>query len=38
VTVPAGTTVCFRYLGENGHWFDEPEADAIESEGSVVRV
>ena len=27
VTVPAGTTFRFRYLGENGHWFDEDEAE-----------
>lgn len=38
VTVPAGTTVQFRYLGENGQWFDEPDADQITSEGSLVRV
>ena len=38
VTVPAGTTVRFRYLGENGHWFDEPQADAIDLDGSVLSV
>jgi 1,4-alpha-glucan branching enzyme len=38
VTVPAGSTVQFRYLGENGQWFDEPEADRITSEGSLVQV
>jgi 1,4-alpha-glucan branching enzyme len=27
VTVPVGTTFRFRYLGENGHWFDDDEAD-----------
>ena len=26
VTVPAGTSFRFRYLGENGHWFDDEEA------------
>jgi 1,4-alpha-glucan branching enzyme len=26
VTVPAGTSFRFRYLGENGHWFDDDEA------------
>lgn len=38
VTVPSGTTVHFRYLGENGHWFDEPDADLVTSEGSLVQV
>src|SRR3954468_17045856 len=36
VTVPSGSTVRFRYLGSDGHWFDEPDADAIDHEGSVV--
>src|SRR3954469_4075706 len=36
VTVPAGTTVRFRYLGEDGHWFDEPDADAVDDHGSVL--
>jgi 1,4-alpha-glucan branching enzyme len=27
VTLPAGSKVRFRYLGENGHWFDDPDAD-----------
>jgi 1,4-alpha-glucan branching enzyme len=26
VTVPAGSSFRFRYLGENGHWFDDDEA------------
>lgn len=38
VTVPAGSTVRFRYLGENGLWFDEPDADVITPEGSLVQV
>jgi hypothetical protein len=38
VIVPVGTTVRFRYLGENGHWFDDAEADEITAEGSVVLV
>lgn len=29
VVVPSGSTVRFRYLGENGHWFDDPEAEAV---------
>ena len=38
VTLPAGSTVTFRYLGENGHWFDDPDADTVTSEGSTVRL
>ena len=30
VTLPAGSRVRFRYLGENGHWFDD---DAVERDG-----
>jgi 1,4-alpha-glucan branching enzyme len=26
VTLPAGASFRFRYLGENGHWFDDDEA------------
>ena len=26
VTVPAGSSFRFRYLGENGNWFDDDEA------------
>ena len=26
ITVPAGTSFRFRYLGENGLWFDDDEA------------
>ena len=38
ITLPAGTTVRFRYLGENGNWFDEPDADAVDADGSVLTV
>lgn len=38
VTVPQGTTIHFRYLGHNGHWFDDPDADVITAEGSLVHV
>jgi len=27
VTLPQGGRFRFRYLGENGHWFDDTEAD-----------
>jgi 1,4-alpha-glucan branching enzyme len=37
VAVPAGETVAFRYLGEGGVWFDDPDADLITAEGSLVQ-
>jgi 1,4-alpha-glucan branching enzyme len=27
VTLPVGSRVRFRYLGENGHWFDDESVD-----------
>jgi 1,4-alpha-glucan branching enzyme len=30
VTLPAGSRMRFRYLGENGHWFDD---DGVERDG-----
>lgn len=38
VTLPAGTSARFRYLGENGHWFDDPEADRVDADGSTLTV
>ncbi len=38
VTVASGTKVRFRYLGENGHWFDDPDADVIDHEGSILAL
>lgn len=38
VTVPAGQQVVFRYLAENGVWFDDPDADAVTDAGSRVQV
>lgn len=37
VVVPAGTELHFRYLAAEGHWFDDPEADRVTSEGGFVR-
>jgi len=36
VTVPADYIVAFRYLGENGTWFDETEADFVDAGASVI--
>lgn len=38
VLVNPGTAVRFRYLGENGHWFDDPDADFVDEHGSLVTV
>lgn len=38
VTVPAGTEQRFRYLGEGGLWFDDPDADARNGQDCIVRV
>jgi hypothetical protein len=35
VTVPAGTTLCFRYLGENMNWFDDADATPCDHGGSI---
>ena len=35
ITVPAGSTVCFRYLGEGMNWFDDADATPCEHGGSV---
>jgi hypothetical protein len=30
VSVPAGQTVHFRYLGSGGHWFDDPDGSVLQ--------
>jgi hypothetical protein len=37
VSVPSGQEIRFRYLGDGGIWFDDPDADEITEEGSLVR-
>ena len=36
ITVPAGAKYRFRYLGENGLWFDEPEVERDGDAGLLV--
>ena len=36
VTMPKGSCVRFRYLGEGGHWFDDPEADRRDHDAGVI--
>lgn len=38
VTVPAGSTVRFRYLATDGVWFDDPDADSVDADGGLLRV
>lgn len=38
VQVPRGSELRFRYLGSGGRWFDDPEAQAVNADGCVVRV
>ena len=38
LTLPPGSTHRFRYLGEGGLWFDDPEADVHTHEGGVLNV
>lgn len=33
VMLEPGNSYRFRYLGDGGHWFDEADADAIETNG-----
>ena len=38
VTVPANSTVRFRYLAEGGLWFDDETADGRDPAGAFVRL
>lgn len=38
IDVPAGTEVTFRYLGTDGMWFDDNDADEVTGNGGVLRV
>ena len=38
VTLPAGTTLRFRYLGEGGVWFDDDTAEAWDGQGVTITV
>jgi 1,4-alpha-glucan branching enzyme len=37
VALKPGTTYRFRYLGENGRWFDDPEVETREAEDCVLH-
>jgi len=36
IRLPAGTPVEFRYLGEDGQWFDDPDADGRHRDNGVL--
>jgi hypothetical protein len=38
VTVAAGSTLRFRYLGPDGLWFDDDHADELDHRGGLVSV
>ena len=38
VTVPRGTRLRFRYLGENGKWFNDPDVEHRDGADNVVVV
>ena len=38
VLFSTGATVRFRYLGRDGAWFDDPDADRIDHEGGMIYI
>jgi hypothetical protein len=36
VTIPAGRDVRFRYLDNDGHWPDDPDADEVDENGRLL--
>jgi 1,4-alpha-glucan branching enzyme len=38
VTVPAGSTLYFRYLAEGGVWFDDDTAGVCDDHGATITV
>ena len=38
ISVSPGQVVRFRYLGSGGHWFDDPDAHEVCSDGSLLRI
>jgi 1,4-alpha-glucan branching enzyme len=36
VSVPAGQQYGFRYLGEDGHWFDDPAVEGFDERNGLV--
>ena len=38
VTLPRGSRVRFRYLGEKGHWFNDPDVPELDGLDSILSV
>jgi hypothetical protein len=38
VTLPPGARVRFRYLGSNGHWFNDPDAPELDGSDSILVI
>ncbi len=38
VTVPAGSTLRFRYLAEGGHWFNDDTMSPVDGEDAIIAV
>lgn len=38
VDLPSGAHTRFRYLADGGHWFDDPDADAVDPRGGTLRL
>ena len=38
VTLPRGTSIRFRYLAENGNWFNDPEVPELDGSDTVLVV
>jgi 1,4-alpha-glucan branching enzyme len=38
VTLPAGTTLRFRYLADGGVWFDDDTAEVRDGQGATITV
>lgn len=36
VTVPTGSTLCFRYLAHGGRWFDDEHVDSQDERGGMI--
>lgn len=38
ITVPVGTRLRFRYLAEDGHWFNDPHITDFDGPDTVITV
>ena len=38
VILPAGSTLCFRYLAQGGVWFDDDTAERRDGQGATISI